>query len=153
MTASGGRARLAQGGPKGGQDMVRLAAFGAALAILAGCTPAEPEPTGRALFAQFCAGCHGSGGRGDGPAAAGLARRPADLTGIAARNGGSFPMARVMSTIDGYTRRGDGSVMPELGAVLGEGPVVLVDTGDGIATPAPARLVALAEYLRGIQVP
>ncbi len=57
-----------------------------------------------------------------------------------------------MSTIDGYTRRSDrASVMPELGVVLQEGPLVLVDTGDGIMTPTPANLVALANYLESLQ--
>ena len=35
---------------------------------------------GRDLFVTHCAVCHGAGGRGDGPAAAGLLQRPADLT-------------------------------------------------------------------------
>jgi mono/diheme cytochrome c family protein/putative copper export protein len=35
---------------------------------------------GRDLFAANCVPCHGPGGRGDGPAAAGLLQRPADLT-------------------------------------------------------------------------
>jgi high-affinity iron transporter len=35
---------------------------------------------GRALYAQECSACHGASGRGDGPAAAGLEPRPADLT-------------------------------------------------------------------------
>jgi putative copper export protein/mono/diheme cytochrome c family protein len=35
---------------------------------------------GARLYAQNCALCHGAGGRGDGPAAAGLAVHPADLT-------------------------------------------------------------------------
>ena len=57
-----------------------------------------------------------------------------------------------MSVIDGYTRRGDrASVMPELGPALQEGPLVMVDTGDGIATPTPANLVALANYLKTLQ--
>lgn len=34
---------------------------------------------GRTLFAQNCAGCHGSKGDGNGPAAAGLSPKPADL--------------------------------------------------------------------------
>ncbi len=36
---------------------------------------------GQALFAQNCAVCHGTGAKGDGPAAASLKQRPADLTG------------------------------------------------------------------------
>jgi copper resistance protein D len=47
--------------------------------------PAEPYAApsvarGQPLYAANCALCHGAGGRGDGPAAAGLAIRPADLT-------------------------------------------------------------------------
>ena len=36
--------------------------------------------SGASLFAANCAGCHGAGGRGDGPAAAALLPRPANLT-------------------------------------------------------------------------
>jgi len=35
---------------------------------------------GRALFQAHCSVCHGQAGRGDGPAAAGLNPKPADLT-------------------------------------------------------------------------
>jgi copper transport protein len=42
-------------------------------------TPASIR-RGRDLFAAHCAVCHGAAGRGDGPAAAGLLQRPADLT-------------------------------------------------------------------------
>ena len=125
------------------------AVFG--LAVLAACAP-DGRVAGRALYDQYCVSCHGASGIGDGPAAAGLDHPPADLTRISERNGGTFPMVRVMSAIDGYTRRGDrASVMPELGVALQEGPLVMVPTGDGVETPTPANLVALAEYLRGIQ--
>jgi mono/diheme cytochrome c family protein len=118
---------------------------------LAACAP-DGRVAGRALYDQHCVSCHGADGTGNGPAAEGLARRPADLTRIAERNGGSFPMVKVMSQIDGYTRRNDhSSAMPELGKALQEGPVVMIETADGVRTPTPANLVALAEYLRGIQ--
>ena len=47
--------------------------------------PAEPYATasvehGARLYAENCALCHGVSGKGDGPAAAGLTVRPADLT-------------------------------------------------------------------------
>lgn len=131
--------------------LVAAAAAAAGLAGLDACAPV-PEVTGRALYQDYCVRCHGASGQGDGPAAAGLAHRPADLTRIGARAGGAFPMVRVMSVIDGYSRRGDrASVMPELGAALQEGPLVLVETAPGVNTPTPANLVALAEYLRGLQ--
>lgn len=38
---------------------------------------------GGELFSQYCAVCHGTGGRGDGPAAVSLLKRPEDLTRIA----------------------------------------------------------------------
>ncbi|HQU67136.1 MAG TPA: c-type cytochrome [Albidovulum sp.] len=121
------------------------------LFALAACAP-DGRVAGRALFDQYCVTCHGRDGTGGGPAAEGLAKRPADLTRIAERNGGTFPMVRVMSVIDGYTRRNDhSSIMPELGIDLQGGPVVMVETADRVRTPTPANLVALAEYLRGIQ--
>lgn len=122
----------------------------ASVLALAACTP--PEVSGRADFRDFCASCHGADGRGGGEAAELLGKRPADLTTLSARNGGTFPRVRVMSVIDGYTRRDQhGSKMPEFGPLLEEGELELVDTGGGILTPTPTRLVALAAYLETIQ--
>jgi mono/diheme cytochrome c family protein len=42
---------------------------------------------GRQLYQANCASCHGAGGKGDGPAAAALKPKPADLTAMA----GSHP--------------------------------------------------------------
>lgn len=122
------------------------------LALFVGCTP--PEVTGRALYADYCANCHGRGGAGDGPMAAGLEVAPADLTQIAARNGGVFPTVEVISTIDGYTRRVQhDTIMPEFGIALQAGELVMLDTGGGVRTPTPERLVALAAYLETLQQP
>jgi mono/diheme cytochrome c family protein len=46
---------------------------------------------GRDLFQFYCASCHGRTGVGDGPVARALKSAPADLTGLARRNGGVFP--------------------------------------------------------------
>ena len=55
----------------------------------AACTPQESpsvsRDTGRAIFAENCASCHGPAAKGSGPAAHGLKTPPADLTRIAAR--------------------------------------------------------------------
>ncbi len=131
--------------------LAALSALSLGALTLVACAP-DGRVSGRALFDQYCVACHGKSGIGDGPAAAGLGKKPADLTRISERNGGTFPMVRVMSVIDGYTRRGDrSSVMPELGIALQEGPIVMLETSDGATTPTPANLVALAEYLREIQ--
>ena len=125
--------------------------FAAVLALAACLPPGEAPTTGASDFADLCAPCHGPTGVGNGDMAADLAIKPADLTGLAARNGGEFPMARVMSKIWGYARgEAAPSMMPEFGPLL-ESPTVLVDVGDGIQTPTPERLLDLAEYLVSIQ--
>ena len=66
-----------------------LVALGAAAAVVmsaigprasAAAPSARDVQLGKALFDRQCATCHGAGGRGDGPSAAGFATKPADLT-------------------------------------------------------------------------
>ena len=123
--------------------------------LLAACVEKDAPPSGAEDFAAFCSACHGAGGEGDGEAAATLDRKPADLTGLSARNGGVFPGTRVMAKIWGYTgvkpgHRDEGSPMPQFGPLL-QGELVPYDGGDGIATPTPVRLVQIAEYLKTLQ--
>lgn len=128
--------------------MIRTIGFALLALGLAACVAEEPQVDGRAFFAENCASCHGAGGRGDGPLAAGLDRPPADLTRIAARNGGEFPLVHVMSVIDGYAS-GD-RAMPAFGE--GElGPTIVVELEEGVGTPVPTTLWALAGYLESIQ--
>lgn len=121
---------------------------------LAACVPGEVPSraaSGHQDFLELCAPCHGVSGSGDGELASGLAHPPADLTHISARHKGDFPMAYVMSKIWGYEKgKAPAALMPKF-APLMEGPTVLVDTGDGIQTPTPLRLVEIANYLETIQ--
>jgi mono/diheme cytochrome c family protein len=57
--------------------------------------------SGAELFERFCASCHGTGARGNGPVATSLNTAVPDLTVIASRNGGEFPVALVRDVIDG----------------------------------------------------
>ncbi|WP_035024815.1 c-type cytochrome [Gemmobacter nectariphilus] len=133
----------------------RKAALAAALTVtaaaLAACLPGlpqrDPGANGARLYADYCAACHGATGKGDGPAAEGVKPRPADLTGLAAANGGKFPQVAVMAKVYGY-HQGKGGIgpMPEFGPLL-EGPTVLVETAPGVMTPTPEKLVALAEHV------
>ena len=53
------------------------------------------------LFRAHCAACHGPDGKGNGPAAAALKTKPANLTILAKNNGGKFPTDRVQKFISG----------------------------------------------------
>ena len=63
-------------------------------------TSTAPQ-SGVEMFNTYCASCHGVSGRGDGPAAAGLKKVPADLTQLAARHNGKFPELEVYNAIVG----------------------------------------------------
>lgn len=53
------------------------------------------------LFRAYCAPCHGQDGKGGGPVAPALNTKPSDVTRIAQRNGGVFPIKRVRTIIAG----------------------------------------------------
>lgn len=57
--------------------------------------------SGAELFQQFCAACHGTEGRGDGPVAGSLATLVPDLTRLSERHDGRFPAGEVREIIDG----------------------------------------------------
>lgn len=121
------------------------------LPALAACVDAKDTPdTGAEDFATYCAACHGPTGKGDGEAAAGLSRKPANLTRLSAKNKGTFPTTRVMAQIWGYAGAKGRGVMPDFGPMM-QGEMVPYDGGDGIETPTPIRLVELAEYLKRLQ--
>ena len=132
------------------------AALAATLLLLAaGCvTPPvtdapTPEPTGQEIYQAQCAACHGPEGRGDGPLAQRLDRRPADLTALG--DGAAFPRAHVMGYVDGYFRNDSGEVMPRFGPDMAAGELVPYDIGDGILTPTPAALIRVADYVESLQ--
>jgi mono/diheme cytochrome c family protein len=64
-----------------------------------------PKPTvsisGKDLYREYCAVCHGVDGRGDGPAASALKMRPTDLTRMAKANGGRFPEEPFLAAMRG----------------------------------------------------
>jgi mono/diheme cytochrome c family protein len=53
------------------------------------------------MYQRYCASCHGTAGKGDGPVAQSLRRPPADLTTLAKRAGGRFDEPTVLAIIDG----------------------------------------------------
>ena len=79
------------------------------LALTLSAAAAQEMSNGQQEYLNSCAVCHGVDGKGDGPMAEVLRKRPANLTTLARRNGGEFPYWRVYATIDGR------SLVPEHG--------------------------------------
>ncbi|MGA9252282.1 MAG: c-type cytochrome [Roseobacter sp.] len=113
----------------------------------------EQTAMGRALYLTHCAACHGNNGEGGTQPVGEQQTRPPDLTKIAQRRSGVWPMLEVMSIIDGYTK----ATRPREGmpviAALNEGPQVTFDSGNGRSRNVARRLLAVATYLETIQSP
>ena len=62
---------------------------------------AQNMDVGKAEYQSGCASCHGINGKGDGPVGKDLKTRPADLTVLAKKNNGVFPVNAVYQIIDG----------------------------------------------------
>ncbi len=106
---------------------------------------------GEELYLELCAVCHGNGGMGDGPAASALVKTLPDLTGLAARNNGEFPLQRVEDSITGESRIvAHGTIdMPIWGqAFEGVRPDWKMFRREALARH---RIHSLAEYLATIQ--
>lgn len=118
-------------------------------------TPAELAAA-RNDFITWCSGCHGEDGKGRGPVAVELKTKPADLTGIARRNGGTFDREQVYKKIEGLDMPASHgtSEMPVWGAwfvhqAVGEG--VLIEDARTAAKEATQRINNLVKYLESLQ--
>ena len=76
--------------------------------------------SGKEMFNSYCASCHGTSAKGDGPAAAALKSGVPDLTELAKLHGGKYPSLHVYEVIKGDTQVvAHGSAdMPVWGPVL-----------------------------------
>jgi mono/diheme cytochrome c family protein len=120
----------------------------AALLVAAPRTGVAQQPTtslaGDGTYRLYCATCHGTKGKGDGPLASTLRKPPPDLTLLARTNGGAFPGELVARVIDGRK--------PAKGHGGGDMPV----WGDAFSrsderTPTAERIARVVKYLESIQ--
>ena len=103
---------------------------------------------GAEVFRTYCASCHGTSARGDGPLASSMTRKPANLTEIAKRNGGLYPQELVFKTIDGRQKvRGHGG--PDM-PVWGDAFEKSREAGD--QERVKAVIQSLVDYIESIQL-
>lgn len=102
--------------------------------------------SGADMYKQYCAACHGTTGKGDGPAASALKQAPADLTTLAKRHGGKFPTDYVMNVLrNGVKAPAHGSAeMPVWGPLFAS-----MDQNDAVVN---LRITNLTKYLESLQV-
>lgn len=108
----------------------------------------KTNPTnGKQMYSNYCAPCHGTDGRGHGPAAPALKTAPPDLTGLAKANHGKFPDTHIVSVLRfGSEMPSHGSAeMPMWGPILGRMSQVNSQDRD-------LRMSNLSRYLETLQV-
>jgi mono/diheme cytochrome c family protein len=102
--------------------------------------------SGQEMFKAYCAVCHGTDGKGNGPAAQSLKTPPSDLTTLAGKNGGKYPGLRVSAIIRGEdTVPAHGSKeMPIWGNLFWE-------LSAGHQSEVQQRVANLNQYLESLQ--
>ena len=110
-------------------------------------SPTVPD-TGKGLYDEYCAVCHGKLGKGDGPAASAFKAPPADLTVLARQNGGKFPADHVAAVLrfGSPTPAHGSSEMPVWGGVLGTSPIHGTEP-----VKVQQRILGLINYMQTLQ--
>jgi mono/diheme cytochrome c family protein len=108
---------------------------------------------GKTLFEQNCASCHGIEGAGDGPVAAHLQTKPANLKQLASANNGTFPFGGVWDSISKGSMSAHGtSAMPVWGQIFMEDALPKeVHPGISAKNLVEARMIALTYYIQTLQ--
>jgi len=98
------------------------------------------------MYQSYCAPCHGTDGKGNGPVAGELKTAPTDLTVLTRQNNGKFPDVHIAAVLRfGTNVPAHGSVgMPVWGQLLGT-----MDPGHSQMTDL--RISNLSHYLESIQ--
>jgi len=107
--------------------------------------PISPA-SGKQMYVNYCAACHGSDGKGGGPAAPALKAPPTDLTALSQNNKGKFPVYHVESVIRGESEppsHGDKD-MPVWGPVF-------LNMSQGHSSEVQQRISNLTKYIESLQ--
>jgi mono/diheme cytochrome c family protein len=107
------------------------------------------EPSGRDLFVEYCATCHGADAKGHGPMASELKRPPADLTRLGDRFGVPLAKPKLVEVIDGrdMVRAHGTSEMP----VWGKRMLQEVPPGAGTEAHKRGMIQVIVDWLDTVQ--
>ena len=103
--------------------------------------------SGKDMYMTYCAVCHGTDGKGGGPAASALKIPPNDLTLLSKNNGGKYPSIKVEASIRGeaaFPAHGSKD-MPVWGALFWS-------VSKGHEGEVQQRVVNLTKYIESLQV-
>jgi mono/diheme cytochrome c family protein len=110
--------------------------------------PVKPTnaASGQEMFGSYCAVCHGTDGKGGGPAATALKTAPTDLTKLAANNKGEYPALHVSSVLRGEaeTPAHGSKDMPVWGPLFRH-------ISQGHDAEVQQRIANLNKYIEGMQ--
>lgn len=125
-----------------------------ALGALMVAKPAGSQETtiadvGHGFFEQYCSGCHGVDGKGDGAFVPYLKVPPPDLTTIAKRRGGSFPDTEIAEIIDGR-RKFPAHGTPDM-PIWGQRFAAAAPGPQAPRASARGQVMLFVAYLRSIQ--
>lgn len=103
--------------------------------------------SGKDMYMNQCAACHGADAKGNGPAAPAMKTPPTDLTMLAKNNHGKFPASHVYSSIVG-----DLNVPAHGSAEMPMWGNVYRSMSSGRSAEVQQRISNLTEYIKSLQM-
>jgi mono/diheme cytochrome c family protein len=110
--------------------------------------PMKPtsSASGKEMYTTYCAVCHGTEGKGNGPAADALKTPPPDLTVLSKNNGGKYPALKVSSAV-----RGDARVAAHGSKEMPVWGKLFHSMSGGHQSEVDQRVANLVSYIKSLQ--
>ena len=102
--------------------------------------------SGQEMFTSYCAVCHGTDGKGSGPAASALKVPPSDLTTLAQKDAGKYPALHVSSVL-----RGDAELAAHGSKDMPVWGPLFRSLSQGHESDVQQRIANLNDYVESIQ--